>query len=124
MLNPLEIHPPIENCPLCNGPKCFKGLCFNSGNRADMEEVGLFNPYSLTDDYANAKSCFKCGNPYGEPVYVGRSSQPIGCTGCCRKEKDSFDKVTVGVLEMLLANGWGDKKKILARLEKEKRKGK
>ena len=92
MLNPLEIHPPIENCPLCNGPKCFKGLCFNSGNRADMEEVGLFNPYSLTDDYANAKSCFKCGNPYGELVYVGRSSQPIGCTGCCKtkKPKDSW----------------------------------
>lgn len=108
MLNPLKIHPPIDSCPVCSGPKCFQGLCFNSGNRPDMEEVEMFNPYSETDDISAAKGCFKCGNPYGAPVYLANSSQPVGCNACVsdpsreKKENDLRKYMERFVKEVIL----------------------
>jgi hydrogenase maturation factor HypF (carbamoyltransferase family) len=55
----------------------------------------LFDPFDFTDDTAGAKSCFKCGNPFGEPVYVSFSTQAIGCTACCKNpqyEKEKAEK--------------------------------
>lgn len=47
----------------------------------------MFDPFDFTDDTAGVKGCFKCGNPYGEPVHLSFSTQPIGCTACCKQEK-------------------------------------
>lgn len=54
----------------------------------------MFDLYAETDDEAGAKGCFKCGNPFGDPVYVSFSAQAIGCTACCKnpKSKEKWDK--------------------------------
>lgn len=82
----------------------------------------MFNPYEDTDDYAGARGCFKCGDPYSDAVFPDAfSTLPVGCTSCCPRKKDKVDKVSLGVLEMLLERGAGDKKKILSQIEKIKK---